>query len=329
MGKRGGGGRKPRAVATRKKRFYKSYLIVGELPNEGKTVTIGLDQYPTTVGGAGVVVGRLTAPTKVPHMPAKDGCISRMTTTDHKHSTSGLAAPDSSDEAAPCVVADESADTTREILHELSQPLTAIRTFGAVALRSLGEAPESEKLIRLRHTLNQMVDASKLATGILTRFREENKRRKLQTEVLDIHTLVRSAVQLLAHPVEEKRIELYCRPVSARVDVDPVQLQEVLINLIRNAIEAVDEAGGRVDVEVIHKDGFVEVSVADNGCGIPDEVRDRLFLAVRSKKQNGMGIGLAVSKSIVESHGGRIWCTSPPDGGAKFHFTLPDTLDVE
>lgn len=209
-------------------------------------------------------------------------------------------------------------DTMREILHELSQPLTAISSFGAVALRNLDN--QAERSDELRNTLQQMINASNLAAGIITRFRDASLGNQPRTQMVEIDDIVQAAVELLSHPIQEKGVKIRYDVMPARVDVDPLQIQEVLINLIRNAIEAVPSHHGRVEISIAERCGQIVVSVEDNGPGID---RDLLFQPVKSAKQGGMGIGLAVSRSIIESHGGTIWCSPNSLRGASVHFALP------
>jgi two-component system sensor kinase FixL len=110
------------------------------------------------------------------------------------------------------------------------------------------------------------------------------------------------------------------------VEVDRIQIQQVLINLIRNAVQAMQQHADHRNVTItarVNADDMVEVSVADTGAGIPEQVRDALFSPFHSTKSEGLGIGLSISRTIVEAHRGRIWAEDGPDGGAIFRFTLP------
>jgi two-component system sensor kinase FixL len=114
-------------------------------------------------------------------------------------------------------------------------------------------------------------------------------------------------------------------PDARWVEVDPIQIQQVLINLIRNAIQALQNSPRRevtISARAV-EDDLVEVSVADTGDGIDESIRDALFSPFHSTKVEGMGIGLSISRTIVEAHHGRIWADDGADGGAVFRFTLP------
>jgi signal transduction histidine kinase len=105
--------------------------------------------------------------------------------------------------------------------------------------------------------------------------------------------------------------------------VDRVQLQQVFMNLMLNGVEAMKDSGGELTVKSELQDGQLEFSVSDTGVGLPPEKMDQIFAAFFTTKPQGSGMGLAISRSIVESHGGRLWASANSGGGATFHFTLP------
>jgi len=108
-----------------------------------------------------------------------------------------------------------------------------------------------------------------------------------------------------------------------KIMVDRVQLQQVFMNLMLNAIEAMKDAGGELTVKSELQDGHLQFSVSDTGVGLPTEKMDLIFSAFYTTKPQGSGMGLAISRSIVESHGGQLWATANDGRGATFHFTLP------
>jgi signal transduction histidine kinase len=108
-----------------------------------------------------------------------------------------------------------------------------------------------------------------------------------------------------------------------RIMVDRVKLQQVFMNLVINAIEAMKDSGGELTVNSELQDGQLQFSVSDTGVGLPMEKMDQIFSAFFTTKPQGSGMGLAISRSIVESHGGRLWATANDGRGATFHFTLP------
>ena len=108
-----------------------------------------------------------------------------------------------------------------------------------------------------------------------------------------------------------------------KITVDRVQLQQVFMNLMLNGIEAMKDSGGELMVESQLQDGQLQFSVSDTGVGLPTEGVDQMFSAFFTTKPQGSGMGLAISRSIVESHGGQLWASANSGGGATFHFTLP------
>lgn len=118
-------------------------------------------------------------------------------------------------------------------------------------------------------------------------------------------------------------------PAADAVYADRVQIQQVLVNLIRNAVDAMADSPRRELIIASQRleDGSAQVSVTDTGSGISDDFRDRLFQPFMTTKAEGMGVGLSISRSIIEAHGGRIWADANPKGGTVFHFILPPRRD--
>ena len=166
----------------------------------------------------------------------------------------------------------------------------------------------------------------KRAGDIIDRLRSLYKKSPPKRELVDVNDIVREMVVLL-------RGEANRYAVSIRIDLaadlpkitaDRVQLQQVLMNLMLNAIEAMRETGGVVTVKSqLDQDGQVMISVSDTGVGLPADKADEIFNAFFTTKPQGSGMGLAISRSIVESHGGRLWATANDGRGATFHFNLP------
>jgi len=112
-------------------------------------------------------------------------------------------------------------------------------------------------------------------------------------------------------------------PDLPKIMVDRVQLQQVFMNLVLNAIEAMKDSGGELTVKSQLQDGQLQFSVSDTGVGLPTEKKEQIFSAFFTTKPQGSGMGLSISRSIVESHGGRLWATANDGRGATFHFTVP------
>jgi signal transduction histidine kinase len=173
------------------------------------------------------------------------------------------------------------------------------------------------------------VKVGRLAADIIDRLRSLYKKTPPQRESVDVDEIIGEMVLLL-------RSEAYEYAVSIRTDLaadlpkimaDRVQLQQVLMNLMLNGIEAMKKTGGVLTVKTGRGEcGQVQISVSDTGVGLPAGTADEIFNAFFTTKPQGSGMGLAISHSIVESHGGRLWASSHDGRGATFHFTLPTAV---
>jgi len=210
------------------------------------------------------------------------------------------------------------------ISHELKQPITGAITSARACLRWLNR--EQPDLERARAAVERIDKDGGRASEIIDRLRALYKKTPPQREAVDVNEVIGEMAAML-------RSEAHRFAVSIRTDLaadllsitaDRVQLQQVLMNLMLNAIEAMKETGGVLTVKSQEDEkGQVLVSVSDTGVGLPPEKADQIFNAFFTTKPQGSGMGLAISRSIVESHGGRLWAT-PNDGrGATFQFTLP------
>ena len=161
---------------------------------------------------------------------------------------------------------------------------------------------------------------------IIRRLREFVSRGETERRIEDLSKLVEEASALALVGAREHgiRVRFALDTAVDRVLADKVQIQQVLLNLIRNAIDAMDEAPVRelaITVTAVDPD-FARVSVADTGGGVAGDLADQLFQPFVTSKRTGMGVGLSISRTIVETHGGRIWFEPNPGGGTVFHFTL-------
>jgi signal transduction histidine kinase len=180
-----------------------------------------------------------------------------------------------------------------------------------------------------RETARRTIRDGNRASEVITRLRAMFSNRSQVSDRVDLNEAARHVIALLAGELQRKRIELVFEPASDLVPVsgDRVQLQQVILNLLLNASDALSAADGgarriTIKTEMAETDQ-VRLTVRDTGIGVDPEVAARLFDAFYTTKDTGMGIGLSVSRSIIEHHGGRIWA-SPNDGpGASFSFILP------
>jgi two-component system sensor kinase FixL len=222
------------------------------------------------------------------------------------------------------------------LAHELNQPLSAIANYLKGAKRLLaGRADDDCKMVS--GAMDKAAEQSLRAGQIIRRLRDFVARGETERRVESINKLIEEASALALVGAKEYgvKVRLQVDPGHDLILADKVQIQQVLLNLIRNAIDALAESDRRellVSTKLSGR-GMVEVSVADTGPGISDEVSAQLFQPFVTTKPQGMGVGLSISRTIVEAHGGQIWTEPNPGGGAIFRFTLraltkEDTSDV-
>ncbi|WP_437940542.1 hybrid sensor histidine kinase/response regulator [Sorangium sp. So ce341] len=213
------------------------------------------------------------------------------------------------------------------IAHELNQPLAAILSNAQAAQRLLGQAPPD--IAEARAALDDIAADGRRAGKVIERMRAMLRKGELCAVALDLGELVREVARLLASAAllagATVRIEL--APGLPRVQGDGIQLQQVLLNLLVNALDAVSRRPPEARLVVVRAraadGGGVELSVADSGEGVPPADLERIFEPFFTSKVQGLGVGLAISRSIVEAHGGRLWAECGPGQGATFRCTLP------
>jgi C4-dicarboxylate-specific signal transduction histidine kinase len=212
------------------------------------------------------------------------------------------------------------------IAHELSQPLSAIQHNVETAQILLARNPVDMRL--LSEIINDVLSDDRRAADVLQRLRTWLKQGRINMEDVHMDELAQDVVKLVRADATIKHVAIDCEvprtlPV---VRADRVHLSQVMLNLLMNAIEAVSADKGaqrRVSIEArVSAGSCCEVSVSDSGPGIPADQLDRIFEPFVTAKPNGMGIGLSISRSIVEAHGGKLWAESGTRG-ATFHFTVP------
>jgi signal transduction histidine kinase len=213
------------------------------------------------------------------------------------------------------------------ISHELAQPITVTTAHAKASLRWLQREPP--EVTEARKGTEKIIEAGALASEIINRLRSLYKKTPPQREPVDAGEIIGEMVLLLRSEANEHAVSIRTDLAAdlPKITADRVQLQQVLMNLMLNGIEAMKETGGVLTVKTGQgEDGQVLISVSDTGVGLPAGRADEIFDAFFTTKPQGSGMGLAISRSIVESHGGRLWAT-PHDGrGATFHFTLPTAV---
>jgi PAS domain S-box-containing protein len=219
-------------------------------------------------------------------------------------------------------------ELTASLAHEIKQPISAALTDAKTCLRWLGhdvpDVPEA------REAASRLVKDVTRAADIIGRVSLLFKKGALQRELVDVNELIREMIILLRS--EANRYSISIRTELAedlpKVMADRVQLQQVFMNLMLNGIDAMKETTGGVELTIKSEaeDGRLLISVSDTGVGLPPELGDLIFKAFFTTKDNGTGMGLPISRSIIESHGGRLWAAGTSGRGATFQFTLPATL---
>jgi len=212
------------------------------------------------------------------------------------------------------------------LAHELNQPITAV-AFYMQGLRTLMQDPRPENIPVILEALADAESEALRAGHIVQRLREFVARGEVDRRVTDLPELVSEASKLALIGAREKGISVTFSldPEATPVLVDKVQTQQVLINLIRNAVEAMAGCDTR-ELTVssgLDAEKFVRVTVEDTGRGVAPEIAATLFDAFNTTKSSGMGLGLSICRTIVEANGGRIWMDPREGGGTSFHFSLP------
>lgn len=215
---------------------------------------------------------------------------------------------------------------TAGLAHELNQPLAAITNFAEASDVLLEQTDVDEA--RLRQHARQIQQAALRAGQIVRGMRNFVQPQRGARVAIDLNAILREVVEF-CHPEMLRRhvtCELTLAPKPLVIAADGIQIQQVIVNLLQNAMDALESLTGkerRIEVRGSEADGCAQVDVVDNGPGIPSDLVDAMFQPFHTTKAYGLGIGLSISRSIIEQHDGRIWATSATGNGAKFCFSLP------
>jgi PAS domain S-box-containing protein len=216
-------------------------------------------------------------------------------------------------------------ELTASLSHELKQPITAAITNANTCLRWLKrDQPDVEEA---REATMRIVKDGNRAAEIINRLRSFYKKGSPpERELVDVNDVVGEMLVLLRSEANQNSVSMRTELSSdlPKVRADRVQLQQVCLNLMLNAIEAMKDTGGELTIRSGRSDdGQLQISVSDTGMGIPAEQADQIFGAFFTTKPDGSGMGLTISRSIIDSHGGRLWAGANAKRGATFYFTLP------
>ena len=218
-------------------------------------------------------------------------------------------------------------ELTASLAHEIRQPISAAVTNAKTCLRWLRR--DEPDVAEACEAASRLVKDVMRAADIIGRITSLFKKGALQRDLVDVNELIREMIVLLRS--EASRYSISIRSELAenlpKVMADRVQLQQVFMNLMLNAIDAMKEGSGGSELTIKSEAGDAQllISVSDTGAGLPPEHAEQIFKAFFTTKDAGTGMGLPISRSIIESHGGRLWATGVPGSGATFQFTLPAT----
>jgi PAS domain S-box-containing protein len=222
-------------------------------------------------------------------------------------------------------------ELTASLAHEVNQPIAAAVTNANTCLRWLTrERPDLEEA---REAASRIVKDATRAAGIISRVRLLFKKGTLQRELVDVNEAIREMIVLLRSEATRYNITVRMELTAGLPPImgDRVQLRQVLMNLIVNSIDAMKEVEGARELAVKSQRTEKEeilVSVSDTGVGLPPQQANQVFNAFFTTKPHGTGMGLRISRSIVESHGGRLWAADNSPRGASFHFALPTKIEA-
>ena len=216
------------------------------------------------------------------------------------------------------------------LAHEISQPLTAILSYAQAAQRILAGPPteQAERELQLQEILQYIVNDDQRASEVIRRLRALLKKSDPEFRPIDMNELINETVVLMTTDVtvRNKVIKTQLHSKLPLIRGDRIQLQQVLLNLISNSLDAMEsnhESRELVIRTFCKGPKTIMVEVKDSGCGIPEQNMEKLFRHFFTSKPEGLGMGLSISRSIIEAHSGRLEAKNNPDGGATFYFTVP------
>jgi C4-dicarboxylate-specific signal transduction histidine kinase len=222
-------------------------------------------------------------------------------------------------------------ELTASLAHEINQPIAAVITDANTCLRWLSrDQPDVEEA---RAAASRTVQDGSRASEIVKRLRLLFKKDTLQREPVDLNETIREMLLLLHNEAIQFAVLIRLELAADLPEVmgDRVQLQQVLMNLMTNSIDAMKDVDGTRELTIqsqLGEDGELLISVSDTGVGLPPQQADKIFDSFFTTKTQGTGMGLSISRSIVESHGGRLWAAANSPRGANFYFTLSANVQV-
>jgi C4-dicarboxylate-specific signal transduction histidine kinase len=211
--------------------------------------------------------------------------------------------------------------------HELNQPLTALVSYCGTAASLVNSLPSPP--LQLGEIMARATEQAHRASDIIRHLREFVSKKDKNKEPVDLDQVIWRVITFLKWEVQESgvKIELRMDGQTRKVTANKIQIEQVLVNLVRNSLEAIGQAkmtGGRVVVQTrLLPNNMIEVIVTDNGPGVGTTMAGKIFDQFQTSKETGMGIGLSLSRTIIEVHGGKLWVDKDHQNGALFGFVLP------
>jgi C4-dicarboxylate-specific signal transduction histidine kinase len=219
------------------------------------------------------------------------------------------------------------------IAHELNQPLTAISSYAQACQRMMESGSIQQKDIK--EILNKVHAQARRAGRVIQGLRSFVKQRAVNRQPTDLHRVLRDVSMLAELDARAHGIvmQVEASDVLPRVQADPIQLQQVLLNLIRNGVDAMADGQAKkplIEIRAsMEQNEEVWITVTDYGAGISTDHAENLFEPFFTTKKEGMGMGLSLSRSIIEAHGGRLEFSAHPEGGSEFNITLPTLPETD
>jgi PAS domain S-box-containing protein len=217
-------------------------------------------------------------------------------------------------------------ELTASLAHEVNQPITAVVNGASTCIRWLTR--DDPDLGEAREAASGVIRNAKRAADIINRIRSISKKGESKRQLVDVNELIGEMIALLRNEANRYSISIHTDldPELPKVMADSVQVQQVMMNLIMNSIDAMKDVNRTRELAIRSRRGedqYLMISVTDSGVGLPSEQMNQIFDAFFTTKSHGLGMGLRISRSIVESHGGRLWAADNSSHGASFSFTLP------
>lgn len=218
-------------------------------------------------------------------------------------------------------------ELTASIVHEIQQPLTAISANTEAAMIHATRVKDDREAMEIRYILADIRDATVSASGIIDRLRNLSRKRPMERQPLDLNELVADVVRLVSADALRRRVRmsLEATPALPSITADRISLQHVVLNLVVNAMEAMEPQDGHRELvlQTRRANGSVQLSVCDSGPGIDVTLLPRIFDAFVTSKREGIGLGLSIARSIIDAHRGTISVSNGNGGGAHFVIALP------